>query len=94
MRRVRAGYVDFIRRYALALIEDFNRLLVIGAGVAEDVGEHDDVFLLTQRREFFGKECGRADILQADGIQHSGGGLIEARRRISGHWFFGETFDD
>ena len=93
VRRVWAGYVNLVRRNALALIQDLNRVLVIGAGVAEDVGEHDHIFLLAQRREFFGKECGRANILQADGIQHSGSGLIQARRRISGHRFLGETFD-
>ena len=94
LRRVRAGHVDFVRRNALALIEDLNRLLVIGASVAEDVGEHDHILLLAQRRKFFGEERWRSDILQPDGIQHSRSGLIEARRRISGHWFFGETFDD
>ncbi len=48
VRRVRAGYVDFVRRNAFALIQNLNRLLVIRAGVAENVGEDDDIFLLAQ----------------------------------------------
>jgi len=94
VRRVGTRHVDFVGRDALALIQDFDGLLVVGAGVAEDVGEHDDVLFLAQRGELFGEEGGRSDVLQADGIQHSGGGFIEARRRISGHRFLGETFDD
>src|SRR5438132_682704 len=76
------------------MIEDLNRLLVIRAGVAEDVGEDDYTLLLPQRGEFFRKEGRRADILQPDGIQHSGGGFKQTRWRISGHRFLGETFDD
>ena len=94
LRRVRTGHINFVRRNSLALIEDFNRLLVIRARVAEDVGEHDHILFRAQQREFFHEERRCADVLQPDGIQHSGSGFIEAGRRIPGHRFFGETFDD
>ena len=68
-------------------------MFIIGAGVAEDVGEDDHIFLLPQRRKFFCEERRRANILQSNGIQHSGSGFKQARRRISRHRFFGETFD-
>ena len=37
---------------------------------------------------------GSADILQADGVEHAGGGFPQARRRVADHGFAGETFDD
>src|SRR5271155_5497955 len=94
VRRVRTGHVDFIGRNPVALIEDLDRVLVVGAGVAEDVGEHDYIPFLAQWGDFFGEEGWRSDILQPDGIQHSSSGLEETRGRVSGHRLFGETFDD
>ena len=35
----------------------------------------------------------RADVLQADGIEHSGGGFKQARRRVPSHRLLGEAFD-
>ena len=39
-------------------------------------------------------ECFDADVLQADGVQHAGGGLDDAGRGVAGHGFAGEAFDD
>src|SRR5271156_3587931 len=93
MRRIRAGHVNFVGRYTLALIKDFNRLLVVGTGKSEDVGQDDYVFLFAQRRQFLREERLRANVLQANSIQHPGSGFVEPWRRIARHRFFGEALD-
>ena len=47
-----------------------------------------------QGRQLFGDKCAHANILQADGIEHSGRGFAEARSRRPGHRFEGKPFDD
>jgi len=93
MGGVRAGDVQFISRNAFAFVENSDRALIVGARVAEDIGEHNHVFLGAQRRKLLIEESARADILQPDGIQHSSGGLKQARRRISRHRLDRKAFD-
>ena len=85
MFRVRARDVHLISRDAFALVQRARHLLVVLAGIAKDVGDDDDVFLAAQLGEFLVQECAHADVLQADRIQHSGGSLKDARRRIARH---------
>ena len=39
------------------------------------------------------EKCSRADVLQADRVQHSGGGLPQARRRVADHRLSGQSLD-
>ena len=47
-----------------------------------------------QGGKLFGDERAHADILQADGVEHSGRRLAQARRRRARHGFEGQPFDD
>ena len=50
--------------------------------------------MLTQLRQFLLEKSPRADVLQADRVQHSGRGLPQARRRIADHGLFRQSLDD
>ena len=60
------------------LDQDFDRLFVIFGGVAKYVRDDGDVFLLPQYRKLFIDERSRANVLQANGIQHSRSGFVSA----------------
>ena len=64
--RVRAGNIQFIRRDPLGFIQDVDRLDIILAGVAKDVCDHDDIFLLRQLGQFFVNESARSNVLQSN----------------------------
>ncbi len=68
-------------------------MFVILAGVAEDIGEHDDIFHLPQLGQFLVDERADADVLQTDGIQHARRSFVQTRRRITRHWFPGQSLD-
>ena len=90
---VGAGDIQFVGGDAFAVVENLDRSFVVLAGVAEDVGQHNDVFQLPELRQLLCQERGRADVLEADGVEHAGSGLPQTRRRIANHRFAGETFD-
>ena len=69
------------------------RALVVFAGVAEHVGEDDDILDLAQFGKFFFDKGARADVLQSNGVEHARRGFVQTRRRIAGHRFRGESLD-
>src|SRR5271156_3803593 len=86
--------IQLVSGYAFAFVQDLNSALVILAGVAEDVGDDDDVLDLAQLGKFLVDESASPDVLQSDGIEHACGGLVKARRRVPGHGLFRQAFDD
>src|SRR5256885_390127 len=70
---VRTRDVQLVGRNAFAFVQNFQGTLVVRPGVTEDVCKDNDIFLLPQRGEFLVEKRARADVLQSDGIQHSGG---------------------
>src|SRR5580698_2604445 len=90
---VGTGNVQFVGGDAFAFIEDLDGALVIFAGIAEDVGENDDVRNIAELGQFFIDESASANVLQADGVEHAGGGLIQAGRGIASHGFFGQSLN-
>src|SRR5262249_2131271 len=94
MGSIRAVDIQFILCNALDLVGDYDGVFVVRACIGEDIGEYDNVLFLAQRRKLFVKKGPRADVLQTDGIQHSGGGFEQSRRRITSHRFLGETLND
>src|SRR5437764_5617322 len=90
---VRTGDVQLIRGNAFTFIENLDGVLIVFAGVSEDIGDDHDIFNLAQLGKLFVKKCAGANVLQANGIKHSGGGFIETRRRIADHGLTRESFD-
>ena len=82
---VGTGNIQLIGGNALALVEDLDGPLIVFAGVAENVGHHDRVLDAAQVRQLLVEKSLRADVLQADGIQHAGRGFPQTRRRIADH---------
>src|SRR5271169_7066746 len=68
---VGTGNIQLVGRDAFAVVEDFDGSFVVFAGVAEDVGEHNDVLELPELRQLLGEERRSADVLQADGVEHA-----------------------
>src|SRR5580692_883160 len=85
---VGTGNIQLVGCDAFAFIQDFDGSLVVLAGIAEHVGDDHDVLQLAQPGELFVDEGAGADVLQSDGIEHAGGGLVKARRGIAGHGLF------
>ena len=67
---------------------------VVFDGVAEDVDDDGAAGIVAQLGELFCDEALDADVLQADGVDHAGGGLDEAGRRVAGHGLAGEALGD
>src|SRR5580704_6274386 len=88
VRGVGTGYVQFVGSNALAFIQDLDGSLVILAGVSEHIGNDDDVLQLAQLGKLLVDEGAGSDVLQSYGIEHAGGGLVEARRGIARHGLF------
>src|SRR5208337_1461973 len=66
------------------LVEDLQTPNIIFSGIGKYV--YDAACLESaQEGKLFSEEAPRADILKANGIEHPGLGLIDARRRISLH---------
>ena len=92
--RVRAGNVQLVRGDTFTLIKNLDCVFVVFSGIAEDVGDDDDVFDLLQVRHLLLEKRLRADVLQADGVQHSCGSLPQTGRRIADHGLFRESLYD
>src|SRR3954464_115978 len=76
MLRVGTGNVQLVCSYAFAFVKNLNGMLVVFAGVSEDIGDDHDVFDLAQLGKFFVDESAGANVLEADGVQHPGRSLI------------------
>src|SRR5579864_687292 len=94
MLGVWAGNVQFVSGNAFAFVQNLYSVLVVFAGVAKDIGNHHRVLDLAQFGQFFVDESSCANVLQANGIEHSCGCLIKPWRRIPDDWLAREAFDD
>lgn len=90
---VRTGYVDFVGGESFAVLKDSDHFGVIFDGIPEHVRE-DTRAEASQRRQFFGDECSRSNVLESDGIEHACRRLPQSRRSVAFDRFAGETFDD
>ena len=61
--------------------------------VAEDIG-YNRRQIFAEQRQFFGGKCARADVLQADGVDHAGAGFPEPWCGIAFDRFARQAFDD
>src|ERR1700688_3745674 len=91
--RIRAGDIQLVSGNAFALVENLNSVFVVFTRVYEDVGDHKNIFDFAQLGKLLVNKSAGANVLQSDGIQHSGCGLVEARRGIADHGLTRETFD-
>ncbi len=73
---VGAGNIEFVASKALGTLQDPDHFDVVLNGATEDVG-YDRRIEFLQYREFFGYEGPDPHILEADGIEHAGGGREE-----------------
>jgi hypothetical protein len=94
LRRVGAGDVEFVGGDAFAVIENLDGAFVVFASVAEYVGNDDGVFYLAEFGQLLFQKSRGTDVLQADGVEHSGGSFPEAWRRVADHGLAREAFDD
>src|SRR5580692_393776 len=94
MRGVGARYIQFVGSNAFSVVENLDGSFVAFARVAEHVCEYNDVLNLPETRQLFFEERRGTDILQADGVEHSGGGFPQAWRRIADHRLARQAFDD
>src|SRR5205807_989186 len=69
-------------------------VFVIFAGIAEYIGNDHRIFDLAKPWQFFFYERPSTNILQSNGIQHSSGRFVQARRRIADHRLFRESLYD
>src|SRR5258708_11906534 len=90
---VRTRYVQFIRGNALAFIHNLDGVFVVFAGITEDVGDDDGVFDRAKFGQLAVNKRPGADVLQSDGVQHTGGGLVKAWRRIANKGFARQPLD-
>src|ERR1700733_12798255 len=90
---VGAGDVQFVGGDAFAVVQNFDGSFVVLAGVAKDVGKNHDVFDLSEPGHLFFEKSRSPDVLQTDGVEHTGCSLPQARRRIADHRFARESFD-
>ena len=81
---VGAGDVQLIGCDACGLVEALNDRDVLGDLVAEDVDDDVGAGIAGEGRQLAADKLLDAHILQADGVQHSGGGLDDARRGMAG----------
>ena len=91
---VRAGNVQFVGGNALAIIENLDSSFIILARIAEDVRENYDVLDLPKPGQFLLEKRRCPNVLQADGIEHTGGSFPQPWRRIADHRFSREALDD
>src|ERR1700690_1817150 len=93
VRGVGAGNIQLVSGNALAFVQDFQSMFVVFTGVAENIGDDHDVFDGAEFGKLVVHEGAGADVLQADGVQHSGGGFIQARRRVADQGLARKAFD-
>src|ERR1700722_7831031 len=94
LRSIRTRHINFVSRNPFALIQNLDRLFVIGTRVPKDIREDHDIFLFPERRKLFREKRRRPNVLQPNSIQHPRRCLINARRRFPRHRFFETPFDD
>ena len=80
-----AGDIEFVGGDAVGLVEALDDGDVVADRVAEDIDDDVAAGIAREGRKFFGDELFDADVLQADGVEHAGGGLNDARRGMTGH---------
>src|ERR1700690_2422186 len=93
VRGVGAGNIQLVSGNALAFVQDFQSMFVVFTGVAENIGDDHDVFDAAEFGKLVVHEGAGPDVLQADGVQHSGGGFIQARRRVADQGLARKAFD-
>src|SRR5579872_833930 len=91
MLRIGARGIQFIGGNVLCLIEAFDDGHIVFDLKSEDIYDDRAGRIMPERWKLFGNKAFDAEILQADGVDHSGGGLNEARRRITQHGFAGNA---
>jgi hypothetical protein len=91
---VGAGNVQFVGGNAFAVVENLDGSFVVIAGIAEHVGQHNDILHPLEFGQLLSEKCRGSDVLQADGVEHARSGFPQARRRIANHWLPGKAFDD
>ena len=91
---VGAGDVELVGGDAFGVVEALDDRVVVADGVAEDVDDDFAGGIAAERRQLFLDEVVDADVLQADGVQHAGGGLDDARRGMAGHGFERDALGD
>ena len=91
---VGAGDVEFVGGDAFRIVETRDDLEIVADRVAENVDDDFALGVALHRREFLCEVVDDADILQADGVQHAGRGLDDARRGVAGHGFKRDTLGD
>ena len=94
MAGVGAAGVELVHGDAGGVVEGADDFKAIFDGEAEDVGDDDDVFDVLELGEFFGDEGADAHVLEADGVDHAGGGFDDAGRGVSSHGLAGEALGD
>ena len=87
VRGIGTGNIQLVGRYALALIQNLDGVLVILTRVSKNIRHHHDIFHLPEVRKFFVEKGLGADVLQSDRVQHAGGSFPETRRRVANHRF-------
>jgi len=79
---VGAGDVQLVGGDAFGLVEPLDDRNVLAHRVTEDVDDDVAARVSAERRQLAGDEVFDAHVLEADGVQHAGGGLDNARRAL------------
>ena len=82
---VGAACVQLVDRNAGRFVEHVDHLDAVLDGIAEDVGNDHNAGDLAQPGQLLFDEGVYADVLQADGVHHSGGAFDDARAGVAGH---------
>ncbi len=91
---VRAAGVELVHGDAGGVVKRADDFEAVLDGEAKDVGDDDDVFDVLELGELFGDEGPDAHVLEADGVDHAGGGFDDAGRGVAGHGLTGEALGD
>ncbi len=91
---VGAGDVQLVGRDALGVVEPLNYGKVLAHRVAEDVDDDLAVGIAAERGQLAFQVVVNANVLQADGVKHSGCRLHNARRVMAGHWLQRDALGD
>src|SRR5208283_3036184 len=91
---VGARDIQLVGGNTFALVEDAYYVFILLLRVPENIAEENDVADFAEQWKFFFQERWRADVLQAYGVQHSGGGFEQTRMRITGHGLAREALGD
>src|SRR6185369_819551 len=94
MAGVRTRHVQLVGGDPFSVVQNLDDLDIVLHAVAEYVGENLDVTYLAEQGQLLLDECLGTDGLQADRIEHSSSGFVQARRRIACHRLTGQPLDD